>query len=666
MTIKPANINYNEQGTPVAVDFDDVYFSNHNGLAETQYVFLQQNHLPQRWTSHKQHVFTIGETGFGTGLNFLATWQQFSAQPSCQARLHFISTEKFPLTRDDLERALAAWPSLAEFAHPLVESYPDVLAGGHRLVFEQGRVILDLHMGEATAVFAELHNQPNGLIDAWYLDGFAPSKNPHMWTAQLFHQLARLSKPNATFATFTAAGAVKRGLKEAGFNVRKVKGFGRKREMLAGEIADIPTTRSTQRYFQRNGLNLADPQRAPHVAVIGGGIAAANLALSLVQKGVKVSVICKDNELAKGASGNPQGGFYPQLNAQANIASRLQALSFGFAQRRYQQILAQGFNFSHQWCGVIQLAFNDAVALRQSNLVSSAIWPNSLIEPISPNDATQIAGIPLPYDGLLIAKGGWISPPELVEATIAYAQRTGDCQLVLNAHVQKVQPTNSGWQVDYATATAQVDAVVFATGADTLQFEQCQHLPFNLVRGQVESLPSQPPLDQLKTVLCHKGYLTPAFNGQHALGSTYVKSDTSRAYRKQEQQSNLQTHQKALSKTEWAAELAGNNSGRAAIRCSLPDHLPVAGALFDTEVQTAQFKDLYKALPIDKYEQAKDLNGLYILAGLGSRGLTTAPLMAEIVASQIVQEALPLDNQLLAALNPNRYLIKSLIRRQEG
>lgn len=665
MNIKPANIDFNQQGTPIALAFDDVYFSNQNGLEESLYVFIHNNHLPHRWSTHPIPNFTVAETGFGTGLNFLVCWQQFIAHAKPHHRLHFISTEKYPLTQQDLQQALAQWPELSDFSNQLIVSYPDIIEGCHRLLFADGRVILDLHLGEASQIFSDLHNQETGLVDAWFLDGFAPSKNPQMWTTALFQQVARLSKVGATFATFTAAGMVKRGLADCGFSVKKVKGFGRKREMLVGELTQTSLDRRTQRYFQRNSLNTIKATDQPlQIGIIGGGIAAANLALSLVQKGIHVTLLCKDNSLALGASGNIQGGFYPQLNAEANIASRVQALSFGFAARRYQQILESGSYFSHQWCGVLQLAFNENVAKRQHIMMQNAIWPDSLVRATDEQQSTDIAGISVPYSGVYIPRGGWICPPELVQATIAYAQKLGNCEIVLNAQVQQLETNSNRWLIKWDDRTVEFDAVVIATGAETGQFEQCHQLPFQLVRGQVESLPSQAALATLKTVLCHKGYLTPEFKGQHALGSTYVKTDTSRAYRKQEQETNLQTHQKALAKADWAKTLVVKGQGRAAIRCSLPDHLPVAGALFDAEVQTKQFRDLYKALRLERYDNAIDAPNLYILAGLGSRGLTTAPLMAEIVASQIVGDALPLDNQLLAALNPNRYLIKDLIRRR--
>ncbi|WP_040521817.1 bifunctional tRNA (5-methylaminomethyl-2-thiouridine)(34)-methyltransferase MnmD/FAD-dependent 5-carboxymethylaminomethyl-2-thiouridine(34) oxidoreductase MnmC [Aliiglaciecola lipolytica] len=670
MNISPANITYNNQGTPVAEDFDDVYFSNHNGLEESRYVFLEKNNLPQAWTTHPDRSFVIAETGFGTGLNFLATWQSFEQfQTKAQnLQLHFISCEKYPIAKSDLITALAKWPELSHYSEQLIAQYPDLFAGCHRLSFAHGRVTLDLWLGEASQVFLQMHNQANGYIDAWFLDGFAPNKNPQMWNTTLFQQMARLSKQGATFATFTAAGIVKRGLSEQGFIVNKTKGFGHKRDMLIGRFEQPDIERNTARYFQRHGI-LKTSSKPAKIAIVGGGLAAANLAMSLVQKGIEVTVMCKDSRFAQGASGNPQGGFYPQLNAEANISSRIQALAFGFASRRYHQLLDLGYDFAHQWCGVLQIGFNPKVIKRQQALLNNNVWPDSLIEYADETHASQIAGVDLPYEGLFIRQGGWLSPPELVKAMFKYAQHLGQCKINLNYFVTEIFKQDKQWIVNASAPEKgqnnSFDAVVVASGSDIQQFSFCDAIPYQLVRGQVEALPSQAPLQNLKTVLCHKGYMTPAIDGFHALGSTYVKQDTSCAYRKDEQTTNLDMHKKALANTSWANDIRGDNKGRAAIRCSLPDHLPTAGSLFDKQIQTAQYKDLYKALPLQKYEVADDLGGLFVLAGLGSRGLTTAPLLAELLASQICNEPLPLESQLLDALNPNRFLIKNLIRRVE-
>ncbi|MGB8713527.1 MAG: tRNA (5-methylaminomethyl-2-thiouridine)(34)-methyltransferase MnmD, partial [Onishia taeanensis] len=269
---------------PHSSAFDDVYFSRHDGRAETEHVFINANRLPERlaaWQSPRP--FVIGETGFGTGLNMLCAWAAFERHAPATARLHLISTECFPMTRDDLERALTAWPEFHDKAACLTAQWPAPLAGVHRLHLA-ARVTLDLHFGDS----AERLGQLDGRVDAWFLDGFAPSKNPDMWQPALFTAMARASRPGATFATFTCAGVVKRGLKAVGFAWRKVPGHGRKREMLAGEIDAPPhhDPRPTTPWFTP-----PTAKHARHVAVIGAGLAGTTVAEALARRGVAVTLI---------------------------------------------------------------------------------------------------------------------------------------------------------------------------------------------------------------------------------------------------------------------------------------------------------------------------------------------------------------------------------------
>ena len=234
--ITTAKIHFNEQGNPVADDFDDVYFSNHDGLAETRYVFLAGNNIPQCWHNFDSTVFTVAETGFGSGMNFLALWQEFTqVSPSC--KLHFISFEKHPMTVEQLEKCLALFPSLSEFATQLIDQYPAPNAGLHNLEFLKGKITLSLYFGDVNDLIPTINLHENQQVNAWFLDGFAPSKNPQMWTQNLFENIFRLTAPNGSIATFTAAGFVRRGLNDAGFNVQKIKGYGSKRNMTIANKA---------------------------------------------------------------------------------------------------------------------------------------------------------------------------------------------------------------------------------------------------------------------------------------------------------------------------------------------------------------------------------------------------------------------------------------------
>jgi len=198
---------------------------------------LTQNDLASRFKDLKNTKFTIAETGFGTGLNFLSTWQLWSELAPSDSCLHFISVEKYPLTLNDISLALAYWPTLAEYSQQLLAQYQQLSPGIHQLSFADGKVTLNLLIGDV----AEMLPQMTISIDAWFLDGFSPAKNPDMWSATLFQNMARLSHPLTTFATFTSAGDVRRGLQAVGFQVKKLAGFGKKREMLRGHFVGTPS-----------------------------------------------------------------------------------------------------------------------------------------------------------------------------------------------------------------------------------------------------------------------------------------------------------------------------------------------------------------------------------------------------------------------------------------
>ena len=685
MKSKHAQVHFNESGTPVADHFDDVYFSNDSGIDETQHVFVAGNDLAERWQQWRNPTFVIAETGFGTGLNFLVAMRAFNefraANPDHPLkRLYFITTEKFPLPQQDMQRALEAFPALKDEAQALASLYPMGLEGCHRLHFDNHSTTLDLWIGDVHELLPQWHSPVNGLIDAWFLDGFAPSKNPDMWTDALFSQMARLSKTGTTFGTFTAAGIVKRGLAGVGFTIKKRNGFGRKRDMLTGVFnQDHENVQHKLRlpagpYYRYANDSL---DKTSKVAVVGSGLAAATACLALVKRGISTTLYFDGDTLASGASGNPQGGFYPQLHSEASIASRIQAHSFLYARQAYDHTIEHAkacglADVAHDFCGVIQLSFNDKVAERQNKLAAADVWPEALIKPVNSKEVSDIANLALPYSGLYIGLGGWISPPQLVTAMIEEALQSGKLTLKPNhtyvSH-EAVETTKQRVQIRFNLDSAEneevitADHLILALGAGAVNASDFNSLSLRPVRGQVEAIPTQMPIEQLNTVLCHKGYMTPVFEGRHALGSTYVKNDLSTDVRGDETEMNLATHEQALANTDIVQALQHDGKARAATRLGSPDHQPVVGALHNFD----SLKELYTMLGVGKpLTSAPVLPSSVVstLTCLGSRGLTTAPLMAEVLVSSLCKEPLPLSNDLLNAVNTSRFMTREAIRSQ--
>ncbi|CAI4173106.1 tRNA (mnm(5)s(2)U34)-methyltransferase / FAD-dependent cmnm(5)s(2)U34 oxidoreductase [Alteromonas macleodii] len=685
MKSKHAQVHFNESGTPVADHFDDVYFSNDSGIDETQHVFVAGNDLAERWQQWRTPTFVIAETGFGTGLNFLVAMRAFNefraANPDHPLkRLYFITTEKFPLPQQDMQRALEAFPALKNEAQALASLYPMGLEGCHRLHFDNHSTTLDLWIGDVHELLPQWHSPANGLIDAWFLDGFAPSKNPDMWTDALFSQMARLSKTGTTFGTFTAAGVVKRGLAGVGFTIKKRNGFGRKRDMLTGVFnQDNENVQHKLRLPAGPYYRYADDSldKTSKVAVVGSGLAAATACLALVKRGISTTLYFDGDTLASGASGNPQGGFYPQLHSEASIASRIQAHSFLYARKAYDHTIEHAkacglSDVAHDFCGVIQLSFNDKVAERQNKLAAADVWPETLIKPADSKEVSDIANLALPYSGLYIGLGGWISPPQLVTAMIEEALQSGKLTLKPN-HIyvshEAVETTKQQVRIRFNLDSAEneevitADHLILALGAGAVNASDFNSLSLRPVRGQVEAIPTQMPIEQLNTVLCHKGYMTPVFEGRHALGSTYVKNDLSTDVRGDETEMNLATHEQALANTDIVQALQHDGKARAATRLGSPDHQPVVGALHNFDL----LKEHYTMLGVGKpLTSAPVLPSSVVstLTCLGSRGLTTAPLMAEVLVSSLCKEPLPLSNDLLNAVNTSRFMTREAIRSQ--
>ncbi len=659
MKSQSAQVHFNDSGTPVADHFDDVYFSNDSGIDETLHVFIGGNDLKERWQAHSRRDFVIAETGFGTGLNCLVAMQAFrqfcDANPAHPLKhLFILTTEKFPLQKADLRQALTAFPTLNDTADALTAQYPIALQGCHRMQFKDFSCTLDLWMGDVHELLPQWHCPKDGLIDAWFLDGFAPSKNPDMWTDALFSQMARLSRQGGTFGTFTAAGIVKRGLRDAGFVVEKRNGFGRKRDMLAGRFDSEKHSQPAPPYSRFNNPPLSDNER---IAIVGGGLAAACAAHALADQGIATTVFCADEKLATGASGNRQGGFYPQLHSEASIASQIQAHSFLYARRCYNALPDDSFR--HQWCGVLQLGFSDAVRERQQKLAESEVWPPELVRPVSAAEASSLSGLPLSDDGLFIPLGGWLSPPDLVVTLIAAC---GDNVTVhCDAKVSDISESDSEVSFRVNGEKQAFDRIIIATGADSVLLSTMSALPLRPVRGQVEAIPTQAPVDGLRTVLCHKGYMTPQMDSRHALGSTYGKDDTAIDVREADTRTNLATHQKALSNESWIKELEHDGDARASVRLSLPDHQPASGQLTETNVLWDRYQDLTVGKPVDGQPELPE-GRVFTLTGLGSRGLTTAPMMAQVLASQLLHTPMPLPEHLLQATAPQRFMIRNCIR----
>ncbi|MFT5879005.1 MAG: tRNA 5-methylaminomethyl-2-thiouridine biosynthesis bifunctional protein [Moritella sp.] len=661
--ITNADVIWDQQGIPVSSYFDDRYFSAESGLAESRYVFLQQNNLFQRWLKHDQPFYVIAETGFGTGRNFLAAWHLFSqfrrAHPeaTCQ-RLHMISFEKFPLSQQDLTKALAAWPHISNYSKALADQYPIATPDCHRLKFADDQIVLDLWFGDIKETLPKLYIPNTGLVDSWFLDGFAPSKNPQMWTDVLFRGMYKLARNNATFSTFTASGFVRRGLISAGWTVIKRKGFGRKKEMLLGHIDSKPEHISITPWFNRT------PGVGNKVAIIGGGIASAFSALSLTSRGYQVELYCKDAQFADGASGNKQGAVYPLLNGLDEAQQQFYLSAFLYM-RRFTEKFAQQAEFDYGFSGVLQLAYN-AEKYKKLQKIYDYKFPAEIVSWHDARSLSELAKVDIPHPGLHFPLGFWACPAQITKELLRLAGLSGRLTTHLNSEVSALNQTETGWQLSMADSAAgsnaSADIVIMAAGHHTLKFKQFSDLPLSPVRGQVTNITTHKSYVKLAKVLCYNGYMAP-LNGaktHHCIGASYIRENTTTHFSAQEQNQNKENLVHCLAPEKWPEHVPLEDaSDLSRIRCAYRDHLPFVGNAADLR----QSKQIYTQFQLsDNQHPAPVFTNLYLNSALGARGVCSAALTSEILASQIAGEPLPVPSSVLQAINPNRVWINTIFK----
>ena len=649
-TIESADLVWMDGDQPFSSRFDDVYFSRESGLDETRHVFLTHNRLEQRWTalSAGEH-FCIAETGFGTGLNFLAAWQLWQTCAPVDTFLHFVSTEKYPLSRTDLQRALAIWPELGPFSTELLSQYQDLTPGWQHFSFAGGRVTLTLLIGDLFDTLPQL----DAAVDAWFLDGFAPARNPDMWQPALYQRMAELSRPGATVATFTSVGDVRRGLIAAGFAMQKVKGFGRKREMLCGQLEQAPASRWQAPWYARP--NTTTERSA---IVVGAGLAGCSTAHSLARRGWQVTVLERLPEIAGAASGNPQGILYCKLSPHNPPLSRFIQSSYQYSLRLLQRELEPGEG-RWQACGVLQLGSDEKELRRQQGLADQG-YPHSFLYAVNAAEASALAGVKVERSGLFFPGGGWVSPPALCRRLLEHP----NIQVRTTTTIAELRRDDDQWQLldENGNQLATSGTVIICGAHETARFAQTRHLALKPIRGQITHLPADNDSSRLKTVLCADGYVSPARQGQHHLGASFRFDRLDLVPSDEENQHNLELLLGLSPELHQHFSSTPPLGARVGLRCTAPDYLPLLGPVLKPDSFLQQYAVLGKDASQQPDEQAPWQPGLYVNTAHGSRGMISAPLSGELLAAWLNNEPLPLPRDLSEAVHPSRFLLRQLVR----
>lgn len=590
---------WTEAGEPRSGRYGDVYFSAEDGLAETRAVFLDGCDLPNAWAGRRD--FTVAELGFGSGLNIAALldlWREYRPEGG---RLHIFSIEGYPLDAGQARRALSAWPEIHEATAALVDRWPAATPGFHRIDLPEFHAVLDLAVGEVEWALA----QWTGRADAWFLDGFAPSVNPGMWSDAVFDLIAAKSAPDARVATFTVAGVVRRGLGERGFAVEKRPGHGRKRERLEARRAGDPVT--------------AAPPRP--VIVIGAGIAGAATARALKAAGM-APVVLEATGPGAGASGFPAALVTPRFDLGDQTVAALFVQAVERADALYSAV--PGAVVAR---GVLQLAGAERDARRFERIAGQPSWVDGAMTLTDEAEASGIADEPVEGPGLRMASAFVVAPHAILSAWLdPEAARTGEAA--------RIAPHAGGWRVLDPTGAvlAEAEAVVLCAGAGNAAL--APDLSLSPVRGQAEWVDG----GEASNAIAWGGYVAPTGTG-FLFGATHDRGDTGTEVRPADTERNLAALAARLPRLAARVEPHAVRS-RAATRATTRDRLPVAGPL-------------------------PGQPGLFVLGGLGSRGFCLAPLLSEHVAALIAGLPSPLPSDVAERITPSRAALAPGARQED-
>lgn len=630
--IVPACIELPGEGPPRAPAYDDLYHPRAGALAQARHVFLGGNGLPGRWQGAAR--FVILETGFGLGNNFLATWDAWRQDPLRCERLVFVSIEKHPPRAQDLQRLHVHSP-LAGLAQAVVQAWPPLTAGLHPLPFEDGRVTLLLALGDVAALLPELRAR----ADAFYLDGFAPARNPQMWDERVIKALGRMARPGATLATWSVARAVGERLQAAGFEVSRAPGLADKREMTVARFAPRFTPR---------GACMQLPLTAPgQVTVLGAGLAGACTARALAERGVQVTVVDRQPEPAGEASGNRGGLFHGTVHEDDGPHARWLRAGSLWTARRCAPWVRQGA-VPGAMEGLLRLEPRAGAQERMRTLIERQGWPDTWVQALDPVQAGHAAGTDLKHPAWRFPQAGWLSPAALARHLLDHPRIRFEPGVAVSRLVRHA----GRWQLQGGQGLPYHDAetLVLANAAGALPLVQSARLPgwpLNSVRGQVTVLPAQALGGwHLRQPLTGHGYALSLQDGSLLCGASSQHGDEDPAVRESDHVFNLRRLH-TLTGLAFPPE-AATLDGRTGWRVHVPDRLPVAGAMPAASTgHPTRLHELPRA------------GSLFALTALGGRGLSWGPLLGELLAAQITGDPWPVEASLSEAVDPARWMVRA-------
>lgn len=651
--MKYTNIIWRD-GQPYSEMFDDIYYSSVkeeciSGESEFSHVFFKNNGLPDRWD--RVGDFIIAELGFGSGLNCILTireWLNHIGDDTDKC-LHYIALEKYPLSPETIQVLISRYPELKIVCDELLASYPPAVAGTHSRQLFDGRVIIHYKFMD---VYQALENESLN-VDCWYLDGFSPAKNSAMWSENLFVQLAENSRQGATCSTYTSAGFVRRNLQNAGFTVNKVKGYGRKRDMLIASLDEKPGR--CYRYIDRPWF--ASPAKQDvsikRATVIGAGIAGLSTAYSLVQKGWNVTVIDRHGEVAKETSGNPAVIVYPRLSVNSDVDTEFYTDAYCYnlymleaLQKKYKRRF--WFDF-----GLLKLTDKDRISeiIKKFDLDEGFVSVSE--DPVKSYDEKGNQQVYAEYK-----TAGVVLPGVLCDVL---RQECGQRLKLVHADITDIDYIENQWLcLSGEQLIVKSEVLVVANGTGVNDIGLASNYPIRSIRGQVAIFKESVNSSNILKVINASKHITPSIDNKHYLGATYSRDNASQDIDPEETEELFDAINAAVPDTLNKDDYLGSWVG---FRTVSKDRVPIVGAIADESFFNQEYADIHHGDTKKTYLPARFLDGLYITAAHGSRGFTSSFLSAEIVATQISGQPVPVSKRVMEYLSPSRFIVNNLKRR---
>jgi tRNA 5-methylaminomethyl-2-thiouridine biosynthesis bifunctional protein len=630
-----------EQSELFSLKYEDIYWSKDGGWEEKNYIFLDSILICERWQASTQ--FQILELGFGAGINFLATLKAWKDSGFTEKSLQYISIEENPLPVAILKNIYKTMGLSEDLYGEFLNSYAFIGSGSHILKFVNESLSLHLLVGDVSSILKNLSAE----IDVMYLDGFSPSKNPKMWDIEIFKELFRLTKEDGIFTTYSTAKFVKENAISAGFEIQKLKGFGTKKWMLHGRKNKNQQNIPLHPYYS---LYKSKRYKKASAIVIGGGLAGTSIAKYLSLKNHSVLLIEREGGLAYKTSGNPAGIINPNITADKSPISLLELNAYYHLQRT----LSEYSNIKDFRYGSIGLYILSNDIDKKNKGIESHNVQNLYKNKIDPI---------LNREGIYLPSGSWIDPVSLCNTNIKTVENSNPIKIELNTNALNYYYSNDLWNIEDSRGNHyKSEVLILANSIDANNFSLTKWLPVRKFRGQIIYLDKDIfPFSLDHIYIMDECYLIPQ-NNYTIVGATYQKDSD-----------NLQmdTHDSIELVERLKKDFSISNKinfdtiqGRAGIRATTPDHLPIIGPVPDLDFFESEYKDLYKGGRGLGKDTAKYHDGLYIFTGFGSKGILYTNYLAEILVRLIEKEFTGLENFLLDAVLPNRFIIRRLSKRK--